>query len=803
MKKSLILLLTIMVSLSFGLSVKAAVHPETPPVVGEDAPTTDFYSHWQPGNFGACRFGDEGIIMALTSGFGQRAGFRTVYDATDFEAKIDLSYMEPKTVAMFFFGPYGSYISNNGAVLSIEFLRHSTVENKYLMSVQVGSGIHHVAMDEFIVAEQGEWDDDAAWKGYHLIAENNIIEFSIKEVDENVIFTVNGQIFTVASQKFYADFDNKKAVPLNVGALNMDNTIQTVVAHYFNDSTRKVYYEENGIYYSFKANLAALEAELEKDLSVEENVLAAQEIAALMDIELLMTHDKNFYHERYQTAKNKLDLAIKELGGDIVLNTLEGQIVTLEDKIELITDYDTAIVANTQLATVNNTLDGVDSSEFSAEQLERLEALRGRVTTAEATVYEKIDNLVVSSIEAYEQAVNSLTSVAEINQALSLRGSISTNLLNLLKEETKTAYLSRIATAQTIFTNATNTLDGWRLGSGTHVIKTENTIDATFLGGALGGGNGIFYEKEKFDIRDFQMTIDFVSITRETGGWLTFGIMEKAEIFSNADDNTVQDNKGLFFLIIPEAGQKARVEVYLLSLYSNRFFDAKLVTNMTINVKEPINIKFGTEMRTIAGVTDEYFTISFDDQVYTETITVRSLRTALSDYQGYLNIAGSGGTTSNFNSVSISKINGKSVNEASLVKEYAPEPFAPTTTFSYQIGSKSDLNIEFYNHGLDFSVKLNGNVVDSANYTYENNNLKIKKEFLNELEAKTNTLVITTAAGSLEINLTTTTTQQPPQENDTPEASNNLRLIIGLSVVGVAVIGLGVVGFFIYKKKKA
>ena len=237
--------------------------------------------------------------------------------------------------------------------------------------------------------------------------------------------------------------------------------------------------------------------------------------------------------------------------------------------------------------------------------------------------------------------------------------------------------------------------------------------------------------------------------------------MEKAEIFSNADDNTVQDNKGLFFLIIPEAGQKARVEVYLLSLYSNRFFDAKLVTNMTINVKEPINIKFGTEMRTIAGVTDEYFTISFDDQVYTETITVRSLRTALSDYQGYLNIAGSGGTTSNFNSVSISKINGKSVNEASLVKEYAPEPFAPTTTFSYQIGSKSDLNFEFYNHGLDFSVKLNGNVVDSANYTYENNNLKIKKEFLNELEAKTNTLVITTAAGSLEINLTTTTTQQP------------------------------------------
>ena len=108
-------------------------------------------------------------------------------------------------------------------------------------------------------------------------------------------------------------------------------------------------------------------------------------------------------------------------------------------------------MANTQLATVNNTLDGVDSSEFSAEQLERLEALRGRVTTAEVTVYEKIDNLVVSSIEAYEQAVNSLTSVAEINQALSLRGSISTNLLNLLKEETKTAYLSRIATAQTIY----------------------------------------------------------------------------------------------------------------------------------------------------------------------------------------------------------------------------------------------------------------------------------------------------------------------------------------------------------------
>src|SRR5690606_27971639 len=249
--KKIFLVLTLFVGVLFMHmnEAYAAVHPTDAPVIGQVSTDTDFYSHWQPDIFGAKRFNDKGVIMALTSGFGARAGFRTAFDATDFEMQLDLTYLDPTVVLTTFFGGQGSYISGNGSYVSIEFLRHSTVPNKYLVAVQTTSGgAHNVSMPEFVPEGQPAWDDDAAWVGYILEAENNIVTVKILESGDNVTVTINGRDFVVASSKFYQDFNDKKAAHFLVGTINKEGTIQTVTANYVLDGARRAYYAEEGVF---------------------------------------------------------------------------------------------------------------------------------------------------------------------------------------------------------------------------------------------------------------------------------------------------------------------------------------------------------------------------------------------------------------------------------------------------------------------------------------------------------------------------------------------------------------------------
>ena len=311
MKKRLFLLLTLLFSLSFMFTAKAAVYPENPPVIGVDNPTTNFREVYETNYFGAKRYGDEGTILAFNSNWGFRALSRTTYDVTDFSAKLDLTCIDKKTTAMFIFGPQASY-PTAGASLIIQILKHTSIDTKYIMVVS--NSAHNTSMSEFVLPEQGSWEDPA-WTGYHLSLEDHIVEFSIKETGDNVLVTINGREFNVASSKFYQGFTTipKTASYLMFGSINGGGTTQTVVAHYLNDAARKVYYQENGVYYSFKNNLEALETALTKDLTIEANAVAAHRIFLSLNLESLMTHDKNFYNDRYQAAKTTINAAIEAL----------------------------------------------------------------------------------------------------------------------------------------------------------------------------------------------------------------------------------------------------------------------------------------------------------------------------------------------------------------------------------------------------------------------------------------------------------------------------------------------------------
>jgi len=773
---------------------KTAVLPENPPVIGVESTTTDFYSHWQPGSFGATRLGDQKVAMALTSGFGLRAGFRTPFNATDFEMQLDLTYMDPGTAAITFFGPQGSYISANGAVLTIEFVKHTTVANKYLVAVQVGSGVHNVSLPEFILTEQGDWED-SNWKGYHVVAAENIITVSIKEAGSNVNVTINGQVFTLLSSTFYQNFADKTNAYFLVGALNMDGSIQTLIANYVVDASRRTYYENNGVYQTFKSNLGALETALLEDLSVIANVQAAQAINANLNIDNLKSFDKNFFQARYDASQSTLQAAITLLGGDIVLDELEATIVNLEGKVNAITNYTTANQATAQLTVAQNKEIAVDSSEFSPEQLTRLSELSGRIDVAETAILTKVYDLVSAQIDAFEAAVLDLSTIAKVNVALDARAGVSNSLITLLADPDQVEFNAAYNAAQANLLAATQTLDGWIVGNNTYVVENNNKIEATFLGSGLGqNGNGIFYELEELDVRNFKMTINISSITTEAGGWISFGIMEKPEVFSAADDATVQNNKGLFFLIIPDGLNQVRIEIYMLSLYSNRFFDSKRTATLTVSTTGDIVIDFSTEMKTVSGVTDEYLRISIGGQVMTgDTITTRSLKTSLATGKGYLYLAATGGTVNSKNTVSVSLVNGKNPLSDSLVVAYAPAPHVLTTTLSYLLESLTDKNIEFYNRELAYTVKLGGVVVDPANYTYANNVLKIKASFLETIAAGEHVISIETAGGSVNVALTVTAAPVEPQ-------SNNNAVLISVGI-GSGVVAIAAVAFFVFKKK--
>src|SRR5690606_5631823 len=489
---------------------------------------------------------------------------------------------------------------------SIEFLRHSTVPNKYLVAVQTTSGgAHNVSMPEFVPEGQPAWDDDAAWVGYILEAENNIITVKILESGDNVTVTINGRDFVVASSKFYQDFNDKNAAHFLVGAINKDGTIQTVTANYVLDGARRAYYAEEGVFETFKQNLISLESALQGDLDDIDVVSGALAFYNKLDIDTLYTHDKNFFNARYQAAKATLDEAVTRIGGDLLLNDLESKVEALEARVLLITNHTTAQQAFDRLTEVNTTITNMNTEDFTEDHLERLDSLIARRDAAKDDIDQKVFDLVQTSVETLENAANDLSTIQKLNQALVAKDSVSQELMNMLAEDDKVAFEARVEVASDKINALTEGLEHWDSTIKSYIITGADSISATFVGNR----QGMFFAEEKVDVRDFRMSLDIVSLSNVTGSWLTFGIMEKTELFINATDSSVQENKGLFFLIVNEGQGKARVETYLMTLYANRFFDAQRTGTFQIDITKTVEIEIGTEFITTQGVTDEYMKI--------------------------------------------------------------------------------------------------------------------------------------------------------------------------------------------------
>lgn len=767
--------------------------PENPPVIGEVSNVTDFYSHWQPGNFGATRLDDNKFVAAMTSGFGLRAGLKTPVDATDFEVTFDLTYIDPGVVFTTFFGPQGSYISGNGALASIEFLEHQSESGKYLVAINNADGLHHESIDGVVDPEQGDWEDNA-WQGFHIIAPDHKIRLAVKESGENVIISLNEHDLTVSASDFYKNFDEelKTNIYYLFGVFNKDNTIQTVTVENVLDTTRRPYYAENGTLDTFKTKLANLEDALLEDLDVIENVQAALEIKDSIDVTSLFEFDRNFFYDRYVSALTTLNNAVSAFGGDLLLAILENDVTKLENSIDDIANSTLALAALDKLEEAKLALADLDTDGYDEDQTDRYDALSTRIDEAELDIFTKIEDLVETQVSTYEDLADDLSSITLLNSALVAKGNVSSNLINLLDNTTKEAFLDRVDAADLLL-KATQEFNGFKIDDKAFVVPNDKHVGVTMLDGA-----GIYAEKDKLDLRNFSMKFSVDSITNQTGGWISFGIMEKTEKFINKETSEVQENKGIFFLIIPIGQGKARVETYIMDLYANRFFDAQIPENITIDITEDIDVKFEVILKEIAGVVDEYFQISVGGVTLQTSITLRSIRTALDDYQGYLNFYGSAANADRPNTVTIKQINGKDATDGNFKTTYVPKPVLDTESVEYELDAETVPFVTYYNRGLDFTVKLGDNVLTSDDYTYTNNQLKLNKDLLNELEEGTYTVELKSVGGDNSFTLTISAPEAPKVDD---AGSNNTLLwsILG-TVAGLAAVGAVV--FVVLKKKK-
>ncbi|MFA5693171.1 MAG: hypothetical protein WC907_06090, partial [Acholeplasmataceae bacterium] len=412
---------------------------------------------------------------------------------------------------------------------------------------------------------------------------------------------------------------------------------------------------------------------------------------------------------------------------------------------------------------------------------------------------DKVFDLIEDLTIRFETLANDLSDYNDLNEMLKLYEEATPYLLNLLDEDDREDFNDRLDAALALVDDSLFESDDWRIGDNTYPLEVNGKIQATFIGESMGEkGNGIFYTKERFDVRNFEMNIDINQITNHSGGWFSFGLMENPEIFINAEDSSVQDNKGIFFLFYPQTQGRIKILIYQMSLYSNRFFDAELTETLMINIRENLNIKFSTITKEIAGIEANYISINIGGAKL-ETITTNSMRTSLIDYQGYLYLAGSGGNTKSPTTVTVNSINTHKPTEDDLSMPEEKEPIEfNIEDQTYLKGSETDLVIPFDESLTDFTLKFGSVLVPSDAYELVGNNIVISHEYLETLADNDYDFIIDYIENEASFKLTITSEETP----DKPIKDNNSLVVWLISGSALVLLLGGVLAFIIIKRKR-
>lgn len=736
------------VTVALTIIAKAAIE-DREPVLGSYGSDTDWWSRWQSGAHGVVRTGVTEYKIITTAGWGQRGGFKTAFDITNLEASFDLSTLSNDTVLMMLFSTTDNTYAGEGATqLVIEFVKVSNSTFFVVFSNTPTQAGHSSSIPGFA---DGSTSDKPGYTGITIDAVDGIVNLKlVQNADSSVTIDVNSETYTIADA--YATVSNPTSTYISLGTFMGSGAtpVQQYKVNYIYDASLKTYYGETGTFGIAIEKLLEL-TEAVRDLSTNELLLAAIAINSQIDIAALRAYDYQFIKDDYEKVKTILDDAISA-NLEILRTVVENAINTAQ----------TAIANLAKIEDIANANDLTKEAKAKLDELAQNEAISADVITALTADYQaayqelttKVKTLINEQYDSFVEAVVNVNDVDSMTQALILRDNLVKAYQEMFTEEEWNALIEKRTTASvTLDEKISYANENWDIAGGNGIITNEDMLDIVHLHG------DIVYNKEKLDATNFTITFDFSSISGNTGSWFSFGIMENKGRFIVAEDPSVQDNKGILFLITKVTDTQAAVQLYIVTMTSAGFLTSNVGTSINIDLTKEVTFSLKTEQRTTQGVTGNYYIVNVGGTEVNQLISAQTVKLALGTEQtGYLYLASSGSTISSPNAYAIKSINGYKPISDTLVPVEVPTP--PTTTDTkkeYQLGTKGSVSYSINTHGLSISsVKVGNTALTSSNYSFNNNVLELKNAYLETLAADTYTLTLETEDGSVSVELVIT-----------------------------------------------
>jgi hypothetical protein len=744
---------------------------------------------------GTKRYSDRGYLVTTPSGYGWRCSFKRTYDFTKFfEFKIDLAAMPGDHTALLMISDSGTdpYIDGNGSKLSMDLVKSPLDSNDYALTLTTGAHNTSITGTEWPTTA---WSGNSAYTGLELTNCDGVLDITFTVNGDNVAVGVNGTSYAVPKATLFANLAGADLSKLYVafGSMNGGNNLDKFDIQKIGDANDEVYYGETGDYTVQKGYISELTTKTTAAIDTIDKLNEVKAIKAKVNFDLLKDYDVNYLKPAYDAAIVIIDQATIALGNEAIISdykdVADAFVAATDGEIKTTTVIDAALTKYAAIADKEAWVDGITNA--TEAQQEEIKTLKASVATAYTKLTDAIIAYYKASVEAFETATADLSTIEKLNSALQVKTLIVSSYRSYLSEEDQATYDGKLTAAYKKITEKGQAApEGWTIGNRAYTIKNDTKMGLLSSNGLWGetqldveNTNALIYSKEKLSATDLTVDLDIKNWSTVDGAWFSIGLMEHPGYFSTAEDDSVQNNKGIFFLLRSNVGNTSiNIDTYILTLTSNRFFDGELATKVDIPMADHLTIKFEEITQEVAGVTDTYFVPSFNGtKLDNDHVKASKIKASLgTDKSGYLYLGSNAATATSPFMFELTNVNGHNPYEASLIKTYTA-PTSTATSAEYVVGSAKDLVVNFDAKGEDVSeVKVGDKTLTSDQFVYNDTakTMTIKAAALTSFAAGVNkNLVITTKGGSVTIAITfkaaEATSSSVPPTTSTPTTSSS------------------------------
>lgn len=777
------------------------------PEPGNNEDASFFTSKWNVNNTGSKRVSERSVLVNQVNNWGERGVLANrTYDISSFEFSVDVTNITGKIAMIITFGSTdGSYPTDPAHQLNFDIVSDNVDTSKFLVTCSNDKNAHNRSLPGF--SDGGTWADDANFTGVETRTVNNAITIAVSKTSETMSnISVNGVDYAVSNNDLYANFVDSYDSYVSIGTINRPGVNIAYQIRYAGDASDKVYYSSTGDFGKVKSGLAELNEEKETLFASLEGVLDIKERFDALPYSSLYAHDRAYFATEYNALKTEIDNKIAENGTSVYMQLFENDVVALEESCQTLETEEDVLAAIELKNKADESKSSVDEAALSDESKTKYDELCAKLDAALASIKGVAPTVYNAKLAAYNTAIEGISSIDDASAAFALKSSMPNKLLQYMDSADSDA-CSALLEQYNAALNSKLEMKSEQYTQGAEAfsyVNAKEELGMMFTGNSMGidkaASSGIYLE-EALAANNFSMKMNISKLPVASGSWLTFGIMEKPEMFVFADNQDTQNNKGVFFLLTRKNSTTISVQAYMISLTSNRFYDGALTQQIEIPSGTDIDFSIKEVTKTIAGMEGTYIEIRFNNVTFDqEIIKASKLKTVYgTSLKGYLMFASNALSQSNAAVMTVKSINGVSPMASSHAAAENQTPTSSDKSKSYQLGTTSDVKFTLDTKGQDLtSVKVNDKELAKDSYTFANGTLTLKNAYLNTLKEGKVTVSASTSKGTVTWTLTLI---KASEGGNTPEKKGCKGSIAATSIL-VSAIALCGVGLVLKKKKE-